>query len=57
MYQYLTPMLLNEFQKQQRTIEARALEIQAQRSEIAELKRAMEMLMVRTASEGQLAAK
>jgi hypothetical protein len=38
MYQYLAPMLLNEYQKQQRTIEAQA-------REIAELRRAVEALV------------
>jgi len=50
MYQYLAPMLLNEFQKQQRTIEIQA-------REIAELKRAVEVLLARTASEARIAAK
>lgn len=44
MYQYLAPMLLNEYQKQQRTIETQA-------HEIAELRRAIEVLMARTALE------
>ena len=57
MYQYLAPMLLNEFQKQQRTIEDQAREIRAQRTEIAELKRAVELLMARTASESPLSAR
>ena len=48
MYQYLPPMLLNEFQKQQRTIEA-------QSREIAELKRAVEVLLARTSPEGRVA--
>jgi hypothetical protein len=56
MYQYLAPMLLNEFQKQQRTIEDQAREIRTQRSEIADLKRAVEVLMARTASDSRLAA-
>jgi hypothetical protein len=45
-YQFLAPMLLNEYQKQQRTIEAQAAQlakqtghIEAQGAEIAELKR------------------
>jgi hypothetical protein len=44
MYQYLAPMLLNEYQKQQRAIEAQA-------REIAELKQAVQTLMARTASD------
>jgi hypothetical protein len=40
MYQFLPPMLLNEVQKQQRTIEAQA-------AEIAALKGAVEKLMAR----------
>jgi hypothetical protein len=63
MYQYLAPMLLNEFQKQQRTIEAQARELASEREaraaqaqEIAELKHAIEVLMARTASENRLAA-
>lgn len=50
MYQYLAPMLLNEFQKQQRTIEAQA-------AEIAELRRAVELLMARTSLGSHVAAK
>lgn len=50
MYQYLAPMLLNEYQKQQRTIEAQA-------REIAELKRAVEVLLARTSPEGRIASK
>jgi len=42
MYQYLGPMLLNEYQKQQRTIEALV-------REIAELRRAVGVLMAPTA--------
>lgn len=61
MYQYLAPMLLNEFQKQQRTIEAQRSEIAALRAshalEIAELRRAVEVLMARTAPEHQVAAR
>ena len=34
MYQFLPPMLLNEYQKQQRTIEAQALELSKQAAEI-----------------------
>jgi hypothetical protein len=49
MYQYLAPMLLNEFQKQQRTIETQA-------REIAELKRAVEVLMADRASQDRMAA-
>ncbi len=43
-YQFLAPMLLNEYQKQQRTIEAqtaRLAELEKQNLEIAELKRQM----------------
>jgi len=36
-YQFLAPMLLNEYQKQQRTIEAQAAELARQRTRIAEL--------------------
>jgi hypothetical protein len=61
MYQYLAPMLLNEYQKQQRLIEAQAREMSSLRaryeSEIAELKRAVEVLMARTASENRIATK
>jgi hypothetical protein len=63
MYQYLAPMLLNEFQKQQRTIEVQARGLASEREaraaqaqEIAELKRAVEVLMARTASENSVAA-
>jgi hypothetical protein len=38
-YQFLAPMLLNEYQKQQRTIEAQAAELTRQKLEIAELHR------------------
>ena len=38
-YQFLAPMLLSEYQKQQRTIEAQASELTKQRLEIAELRR------------------
>jgi hypothetical protein len=37
-YQFLAPMLLNEYQKQQRTIEAQAAELTRQKVEIAELR-------------------
>jgi hypothetical protein len=50
MYQYLAPMLLNEYQKQQRTIDAQA-------REIAELKRAVEVLVTRTLSDSRMAAR
>ncbi|MFO1311188.1 MAG: tail fiber domain-containing protein [Burkholderiales bacterium] len=70
-YQHLPPMLLNEYQKQQRTIEAQARRIDAQEAEIAalrqdrtvqseaiaELRRAVEVLMARTSPEGRIAAK
>ena len=49
-YQYLPPMLLNEFQKQQRRIEA-------QEARIAELQRTVEVLLARTSPEGRMAAK
>jgi hypothetical protein len=39
MYQFLPPMLLNEFQKQQRTIQAQAAEVARQAARIAELER------------------
>jgi len=39
MYQFLPPMLLNEFQKQQRTIQAQAAEIGRQATRIVELER------------------
>jgi len=38
-YQFLAPMLLNEYQKQQRTLQAQAQELKKQTAEIAELKR------------------
>jgi hypothetical protein len=38
-YQFLAPMLLNEYQKQQRTIEAQAAELARQRLQIAELEK------------------
>lgn len=57
MYQYLAPMLLNEYQKQQRTIEEQARNIERQAREIAELKRAVEVLMARTAPENRVAAR
>ena len=36
-YQHLAPMLVNEFQKQQRTIQTQAFELAQQRARIAEL--------------------
>lgn len=39
MYQFLPPMLLNEFQKQERTIQAQAAEIGRQAVRVAELER------------------
>ena len=48
MYQYLAPMLLNEFQKQQRTIEA-------QREEIAQLRQAIEALIAHAGLPGRVA--
>ena len=38
-YQHLPPMLLNEFQKQQRTIAAQAVELAAQRESVLALAR------------------
>jgi molybdenum-dependent DNA-binding transcriptional regulator ModE len=38
-YQFLAPMLLNEFQKQQRTIQTQAAELTKQKLEIAKLRR------------------
>jgi DNA repair ATPase RecN len=38
-YQFLAPMLLNEYQKQQRTLQAQAQELKKQTAEIAKLKR------------------
>src|SRR5256885_11510549 len=38
-YQFLAPMLLNEYQKQQRTLQAQALELKKQTEEIAKLRR------------------
>ncbi len=57
LYQHLPPMLLNEYQKQQHTIETQARRIDAQQAEIAELKRAVEVLLARTSPEGRIAAK
>ena len=57
LYQHLPPMLLNEYQKQQRTIDAQARRIDAQQSEIAELRRAVELLLTRTSPEGRVAAR
>ncbi len=44
MYQFLPPMLLNEYQKQQRRIDAQATEIITQRQVIAELQRDQQAL-------------
>ena len=44
MYQYLPPMLLNEIQKQQRTIEAQATDLQRQAAQLAQQRVKMEML-------------
>ena len=49
-YQHLAPMLLNEYQKQQTTIDAQA-------REIAQLKRAVEVLLARTSPEGRVASR
>ena len=61
MYQYLAPMLLNEYQKQQRTIEAQRAEIaelkETYTRELSELRGAVEALMARTAADGRMAAK
>ena len=54
-YQFLPPMLLNEYQKQQRTIEAQAAALERQEAEIAELRRAVEVLMARTSPQGSVA--
>ena len=56
MYQFLPPMLLNELQRQQHTIAAQAAALAEQETEIAELHRAVALLMARTAPEGSLAA-
>ncbi|MFO1311190.1 MAG: tail fiber domain-containing protein [Burkholderiales bacterium] len=67
-YQFLAPMLLNEYQKLHRAMEAeraqRASEIaelraerEAQAAEIAELRRAVEVLVARTSPVGRIAAK
>ena len=63
-YQYLAPMLLNEYQKQQRTIQAQAerlAQVESDRLEqaaqIVELRRAVEVLLARTSPEGRIAAK
>ena len=68
MYHFLPPMLLNEYQKQQRAIEIQARKIDAQQAdlaalraahavEIAELRGMVEVLMARTSAEGRLATK
>ena len=56
-YQHLPPMLLNEFQKQQRTIDAQARAIGAARAEIAELRRAVEVLMALTSPDRRIATR
>ena len=50
-------MLLNEFQKERRTIDAQAREVQAQRGEIADLKRAVQVLMARAALDDRVATR
>ena len=62
MYQYLAPMLLNEVQKQQRTIDHQAHELAAEREarvtqarEIAELRKALESLSARVGDEAKAA--
>lgn len=50
MFQFLAPMLLNEYQRQQRAIEKQA-------GEIAELKHAIEVLMARTSQESRVVPK
>jgi hypothetical protein len=48
MYQFLPPMLLNEYQKQQRTIEAQAQEIRTQRARIDALElQALEIALLK----------
>lgn len=70
MYQFLPPMLLNEYQKQQRTIDAQAsmLRVQTERlarmeeeralqaAELAELRRSVEVLLARTQVDAKVAA-
>ncbi|MFO1311187.1 MAG: tail fiber domain-containing protein [Burkholderiales bacterium] len=63
MYQFLPPMLLNEYQKQQRTIEAQsaevtrlARELDAQATRIAELERDRQLQMARMSVLEQKAA-
>lgn len=56
-YQFLPPMLLNEFQKQQRTIEAQSARIAAlekQAAELAMLKRQMTELQAAVSAAGRL---
>ncbi len=61
MYQYLAPMLLNEYQKQQRTIEAQRAEIaelkETYTRELSELRGAVEALMARAAADERMAAR
>ena len=59
MYQFLPPMLLNEFQKQQRTIEAQAARIEAlerQAADIAMLKQQLALVQAALPSPGRLEA-
>jgi len=46
MYQFLPPMLLNEYQKQQRTIQAQAADLAQQREQISDLEH--ELLVIKT---------
>jgi len=46
-YQFLPPMLLNEYQKQQRTIEAQAVALDTQTKRVAELERDRSAQMAR----------
>ena len=47
MYQFLAPMLLNEYQNQQRTIDAQAWAIRSQTTRIAELERDRQVQLAR----------
>src|SRR5258707_10168628 len=46
-YQFLAPMLLNEYQRQQRTIEAQAAELTKQTARVAELEQDRRTQMTR----------
>jgi len=54
-YQFLAPMLLNEYQKQQRTIEAQAAEMARQTTRIAELEQDRRVQIARIDALGQQA--